>query len=92
MIILNAAGELPDGRSFDGPAALKQLLRKTSPDEFAHCMAEKMLTYATGRGVEPFDRPAVDAIVQNLKQDDYRFTTLVRAVVSSDPFNQRSKR
>ena len=89
---VDAAGELPDGRSFNGPGELKRLLKDTSADEFARCMAEKMLTYATGRGVEPFDRPAVDGIVEKLKQDDYRFTTLVQTVVASDPFNKRSKR
>jgi hypothetical protein len=89
---VDASGKLPDGRSFDGPAELKQLLKRTSRDEFARCMAEKMLTYAIGRGVEPFDRPAVDAIVEKLIQDDYRFTTLVQAVAASDPFNKRSKR
>ena len=89
---VDAAGELPDGRSFRGPAELKQLLKKTSADEFAHCMTEKMLTYATGRGIEPFDRPAVDKIVEELKSDDYRFTTLVQAVAASEPFNKRSKR
>jgi mono/diheme cytochrome c family protein len=89
---VNAAGELPDGRSFNGPAELKRLLKDTSADEFARCMAEKMLTYATGRGVEPFDRPAVDEIVGRLQQDDYRFATLVEAVTASDPFNKRSKR
>lgn len=89
---VDAAGELPDGRSFNGPGELKRLLKDTSADEFGRCMVEKMLTYATGRGVEPFDRPAVDKIAGRLKQDDYRFATLVQAVVASDPFNKRSKR
>ncbi len=89
---VDPSGKLPDGRSFNGPAELKQVLRKTSPDQFAHCMTEKILTYAIGRGVEPFDRPAIDTIAQKLKQDDYRFTTLVQAVVASDPFQKRSKR
>jgi hypothetical protein len=89
---VDPSGKLPDGRSFSGPAELKQVLKKTSHNQFAHCMAEKLLTYAIGRGVEPFDRPAVDTIAQRLKQDDYRFATLVQAVVASDPFQKRSKR
>lgn len=89
---VDPSGKLPDGRAFKGPAELKQLLKKTSADEFARCMAEKMLTYAMGRGVEPFDRPAVDRIVDQLKQDDYRFKSLVQAVTKSEPFNKRSKR
>ena len=89
---VDPSGKLPDGRAFKGPAELKQLLKKTSADEFARCMAEKMLTYAMGRGVERFDRPAVDRIVDELKQDDYRFKSLVQAVTKSEPFNKRSKR
>ncbi|MHB8900861.1 MAG: DUF1592 domain-containing protein [Thermoguttaceae bacterium] len=89
---VDPAGVLPDGRSFSGPSELKQVLKATSPDQFARCMTEKMLTYAVGRGIEPFDRPAVDAIAGKLEQSDYRFTPLVQAIVASDPFQKRSKR
>ena len=48
-----------------------------------------MLTYALGRGLEEYDRCAVDQIVKNLEADRYRFSTLILAIVKSDPFQKR---
>jgi hypothetical protein len=58
-------------------------------DEFARCLAEKMLTYALGRGLEYYDKCALDKIVDTLKQNDYRFSALIDGVVTSEPFQRR---
>ena len=57
---------------------------------FVRCVAEKMLTYATGRGLEYYDRRAVDKIMTALGKDDYRFSTLLTEIVKSDPFQMRT--
>jgi hypothetical protein len=85
---IDATAQLPDGRSFNGPRELKSVLRG-SKEQFARCLAEKLLTYAIGRGVEPYDRPAVDGIVNAAKSGDYKFSTLVLGIVHSDPFQKR---
>jgi hypothetical protein len=85
---IDPSGTLPDGRSFRGPAELKAIL-KAKKELFGRCLAEKMLTYALGRGLEPYDRPAVDKIVAALARDDYRFSTLVLEIARSDPFRLR---
>jgi hypothetical protein len=87
---IDPSGELPDGRSFDGPEALKTIF-KSDPyrDEFAKCLTEKMLTYALGRGLERYDKRAVDKIAIALAEGDYRFSTLVLQIVHSDPFQKR---
>jgi hypothetical protein len=77
---IDSSGTLPGGASFNGPGELKQLLR-AKPDLFARNVTEKMLTYALGRGLEPSDRPAVDAILQDLARNDYKFSILVNGVV-----------
>jgi hypothetical protein len=86
---IDPSGELPDGRKFNGAADLKNLLRGSDKQKFARCLTEKMLTYALGRGLEPFDRPAVDHIVQSLSAADYKFSALVQGIVQSDPFQKR---
>ncbi len=48
-----------------------------------------MLTYALGRGLESFDRCAVDDIVTQVEEHDHRFSALVVAIVTSDPFRLR---
>jgi hypothetical protein len=80
---IDASAVLPDGRAFDGAAALKALLDR---DAFKRCLAKKLMIYALGRGLEFFDEPAIDAVVAG---DDDRFSTLVRRIVTSYPFRHR---
>jgi hypothetical protein len=87
---VDASGTLPDRSTFRGPAELKGILR-SKKEEFARCLAEKLLTYALGRGLEPYDRCAVNDIVANLARDEYRFQALILAVVQSDPFQMRRR-
>ena len=58
-------------------------------EQFAQCLAEKLLTYAIGRGVEPYDRPAVSGIVHAVQAGDYKFSTFVLGIVHSEPFQER---
>jgi len=85
---IDAAAQLPDGRSLGGPRELKAMLRG-SKEPLARCLTEKLLTYAIGRGVEPYDGPAVGGIVHAAKAGDYKFSTFVLGIVHSDPFQKR---
>lgn len=85
---IDPSGELPDGSRLAGPADLKTVLREQR-DLFARCLAEKMLVYALGRGLEYYDARALDHIVQQLKSNDYRFSSLLIEVVRSEPFDKR---
>ena len=86
---VDASGVLPDGRTFDGPAGLKKVLREDK-DVFVRCVTEQMLTYALGRGLEPYDRRAVNAILEALGKENDRFSTLLTEIVKSDPFQMRT--
>lgn len=88
---IDPSGVLVDGSAFKGPKELKTLL-KNKKDEFGRCFTEKMLTYALGRGLEPYDKCAVDDIASALARDGYRFSTLIQQVVASDPFQKRRAR
>lgn len=85
---IDPSGELPGGKTFKGPAELKGIL-KARKDAFARCLAEKMLTYALGRGLESYDRRSVDGVAAALAKGDYKFTGLVVAIVESEPFLKR---
>jgi hypothetical protein len=58
-------------------------------DIFVGVMTEKMLTYALGRGLEYYDMPAVRKIVQDGRNNGYRFSSLVTGIVKSTPFQMR---
>ena len=85
---IDASGTLPDGRTFKSAVELENLLA-AQPQSFAECVTEKMLTYALGRGLERYDKPAVRQIVTRLAADDYRFSVLIREIVNSLPFQMR---
>jgi len=85
---VDSSGVLPDGREFDGPAELKALILERK-DDFVRCLAEKMLTYALGRGLEDYDEPALNGIVEAVAGKDYRFFDLVYEIVRSLPFTQQ---
>ena len=82
---IDAAGVLPNGRRFNGPAELKALLLNDK-NAFAECLTEKMLTYALGRGLERYDRPAVKTIADRVESNGYHFSSLIDGIVNSLPF------
>ena len=86
---VDPSGVLPDGRSFNGPKDLINILKKE--DTFVRTIVEKMLTFALGRGLEYYDRCATDEIMASVIAGDYRFVELVNAIVLSEPFQKVSQ-
>jgi uncharacterized protein DUF1592/uncharacterized protein DUF1588/uncharacterized protein DUF1587/uncharacterized protein DUF1585/uncharacterized protein DUF1595 len=85
QFLVDSTGVLPNGKKFSGSAELKTLLM-SNRDGFAECLTEKMLTYALGRGLEDYDRPATKQITRALTANDYKFSSLVIGIVESLPF------
>jgi hypothetical protein len=86
---IDATGVLPDGTPFDGINGLKQALLSKS-DRFAATVTEKLLIYALGRGLEPYDAPAVRTVVRQGAAANYRFVSdVVLGVIKSVPFQMR---
>ena len=82
-------GSLPDGTVVDGIDGLRNVLMMRK-DEFVETFAEKLLTYAIGRGLEPSDRSTLREIRRIVEASDYRFSALVGGIVGSVPFRMRS--
>jgi Protein of unknown function (DUF1592)/Protein of unknown function (DUF1588)/Protein of unknown function (DUF1585)/Protein of unknown function (DUF1595) len=85
---IDSSGVLPSGESFSSPAQMRQILKRMQPD-FSRCLTEKMLTYALGRGLQPYDKPTVRAITQRLTASGHGLQTLVHEIVRSLPFRSR---
>lgn len=88
---VDATGSLPDGAQFDGAPGLQRALL-SQPDLFVSTLAEKLLTYASGRGLEYYDAPAIRAIVREAGRNDYRFSAVILGIVKSAPFQMRSSK
>jgi hypothetical protein len=85
---VDASGELPGGDKFNGSSELVKVLSKRRED-FARCLAEKMLIYALGRELTRADRCTVDKVVEGVDKENYRFSALIIEIVKSDPFRKR---
>lgn len=85
---IDATGGMPDGSTFDGVEGLQQALLGR-PEIFVGVLAEKLLTYSLGRGVEHYDAPAIRAAVREAEKSDFRFSSLILAITKSTPFQMR---
>ncbi len=83
---IDASGKLSGGDSFSGAPELVKILAEKRRWEFLHCLSDRMLTYALGRGVEYYDRPVLDRIVQQVESGNDKFSALILAVAESFPF------
>ncbi len=70
-------------------ALLSQNVLVARRGEFVTTVTAKLLTYALGRGVEYYDRPAIRAIVREAELGDYRWSSLILGVARSQPFQMR---
>ena len=88
---INATGVLLDGTTVNGPAALRRALM-AQKEQFVRTVTGKLLTYALGREMEYFDAPAIRGIVRAAAADDYRWSSIMLAIVNSAPFQMRRSR
>ena len=86
---IDASGVLPDGSSFKGAGELRSMLVEKRKEQFSRALAEKLITYALGRGLEHYDDRTVTQVSKALAGDGYKFSRLVTEIVKSDPFRLR---
>lgn len=91
-VVIDATGHLPDGTEFTGVAGLRHVLSTERREQFVRCLVEKMITFAIGRGIEYYDKCAVDKILLDAQKYDYKFAYIVAGIIDSDPFQKLGDR
>lgn len=86
---VDATAVLPSGEKVQGVEGLKKILVGPRKEQFLSCLAEKMMIYALGRGPDPADVRATQAIVDALARDQDRSRGLIRGIIASPAFNSR---
>ncbi len=86
---IDATGTTTAGAPIEGLTGLRALLLD-DPERFPRTVTEKLLSYALGRRLEYYDRPAVRRIVRAAEADGYRWSALVRGIVRSPQFTMRA--
>ena len=85
---VDASGVLPGNIKVNGVDDLTKVLM-TNKDDFVRCVAEKMLTFALGRGLEISDNCHIQEIVTKTKAANYNMGALILAIVESEPFRKK---
>ena len=83
---VDANGELPGGRRFNGATELCEILAQSEQLALAKTVTRRLMTFGLGRELNPYDECSVDEIVAEAGANDFRFVDLVLGVVSSRPF------
>lgn len=85
---VDAGDALADGRKFSDLAELKKLLL-AEPEALARGLAEKLLIYATGHGLEFTDETVLTDIVRKAKEKNFGLRSLVHEIVASTTFQTK---
>lgn len=85
---VDSTGALPDGTKVSSLEELEAGILER-PEMFVSTLTGKLLTFALGRGVEFHDAPAIRKVVREAADNDYRFSSLIQAIVTSTPFQMR---
>jgi hypothetical protein len=85
---IDVGGTMPNGKSFKTAAEMRTILTDSLP-QVSRCLVEKIMTYAMGRGMQPYDNKTIDEINRKLQGEGYHFQTLIYEVVRSLPFQSR---
>ncbi len=88
---IDASGQLADGTKINGVVELRRAIL-SRPDLFVGTLAEKLLIYSLGRGLDTYDMPVVRHIVADARRDNYRFSTIVGSIIRSTPFQMRLRK
>jgi len=89
---IDTSGEFPTGEAIRNPGDLIRIIRDNKSERFVRTLTEKLMVYALGRGLEYYDRCAVDKIIQSAASEDYRMQSLIYFIVASDPFQRKGMR
>jgi hypothetical protein len=86
---IDTSGQLMTGEKFGNARELSQILATARKEDFHRALAEKLMTYAVGRGIEYYDAPTIDTIVADADQNGGTLRQILYGVIESAPFQKR---
>ena len=86
---IDASGKLLTGEEFADVATLKTILAGKRKPDFYRTVAEKLLTFAIGRGIEYYDATTISLLTERMTKNDGKLRELIQGIVESAPFQKR---
>ena len=86
---IDSSGKLLTGEAFSDIEELKTTLAEHRRLDLYRCLAEKLLTFSIGRGVEYYDATTIDGLVARLEKNNGKLSELIHGITESAPFQKR---
>jgi hypothetical protein len=86
---IKSIGQFPNGGNFQSPKEMKQILISEYQKPIVKNIVERLFSYAIGRKIQPYDRPAVERICAALEHNKFKMNTLIQEIISSSQFQSR---
>ena len=86
---VDSSGEFPSGETYTDFAGFKKIIRETREDLFARHLIRQVLSYTTGRHMEPADDFEINEIHATVKSNRLGLQTLIVECLTSDIFRSR---
>ncbi|MES2597995.1 MAG: DUF1592 domain-containing protein [Verrucomicrobiota bacterium] len=86
---VDASGEFPSGETYQDFASFKKIIRETREDLVTRHLIRQLLTYTTGRLMEPSDDFVIDELHEAVKKQGLGLHTLVEQCLMSEIFRSR---
>ncbi|MCH2206418.1 MAG: DUF1592 domain-containing protein [Lentisphaerales bacterium] len=83
---IDVEGKLKNGTKLSGINGLKEHLTTTGQEDFIEHFTSKLLGFGLGRGLEYPDRAIIRHATDRAKEQDYKFSELVKGLVMSPAF------
>jgi len=84
-----AEATLPDGKTLDGVGALKEYLLTQKKDQLTRALVRQLIRYALGRSLSFTDNADIEKIVAQVKQEDYKMRSVLKALITSPLFARK---
>ncbi|MDG2104485.1 MAG: DUF1592 domain-containing protein [Pirellulaceae bacterium] len=88
---VDASGKLANGDQFSSVKELQSLIATKQRRQFIRCIVEKIFIYALGRGPINSDECLIEGIARDAYENDYCFSDIINAIVTSEAFGARSR-
>ena len=86
---VDSTGEFGSGQTYADFHDFKTILVASRTDLFTRHLIKQVLSYSTGRHLEPSDEFVIEDILQAVKQDGYGLRTLIVESLASEIFRSR---
>lgn len=86
---VDASGEFPSGETYQDFAGFKKIVAETREELFIRHLVGEILSYSTGRLMEPADNFVIDDILAKAKKENFGFQNLLVECLTSEIFRSR---